>query len=177
MSVSASSPVDAIPSNPQSLLVCNAQIYCGWGPDGPCFSPWMTVSADGYILAMGQGTEPPPDDTTRGTRIVNAKGRLVLPGLHDSHIHVCELGKLSTAVDLSGCTSIVELQAALRAHCTDGKKSLVVGFHWDQVRRDGAPQDDLSEIPPFCVPVASWSVWRMLSPYPPALVCFMCCDL
>lgn len=43
-------------------------------------------------------------------------GRVVLPGLHDSHCHVYALGKLrEKGVVLQGCGSVAEMQARLRA--------------------------------------------------------------
>jgi predicted amidohydrolase YtcJ len=51
-----------------------------------------------------------------GTRIIDAGGRLVLPGFQDTHIHLQDSGtRHALDVDLSGLTTIAELQEKLGA--------------------------------------------------------------
>ena len=73
------------------------------------------VVEDGYIASIAVCTPC----KTRGApydKIVDLNGKLLLPGLHDSHIHVCMLGEAKYFLDLSGCRAVEDLQRALRAH-------------------------------------------------------------
>lgn len=48
--------------------------------------------------------------------VVPLQGRTVLPGFHDSHLHLVAFGKSLTCVDLNGCRGIAEMQARVRQH-------------------------------------------------------------
>ena len=50
----------------------------------------------------------------RSTRVVQLRGRAVLPGFNDAHAHVVYYGLSSFGVDLGGAASIAELQDRLR---------------------------------------------------------------
>ena len=52
----------------------------------------------------------------RDTDVVDAKGATVLPGLIDAHGHVTALGFAALQLDLTGTTSIEDLQARLKAY-------------------------------------------------------------
>jgi 5-methylthioadenosine/S-adenosylhomocysteine deaminase len=47
------------------------------------FYGWMTVGADGRILAVGEGEPPEPAE-----RVVDATGRIVAPGFVSAHSHI-----------------------------------------------------------------------------------------
>lgn len=68
-----------------------------------------------------------------GTEVVDLGGRMVLPGLHDSHIHVHDTGRVLGMCDLSGATSIGDLQQRLRqyAEAHPGAK-WIIGRGWEQ---------------------------------------------
>lgn len=42
---------------------------------------------------------------SRRTRLIDAEGRLILPGFNDSHAHLIGIGNLFTSIDLRGATS------------------------------------------------------------------------
>ena len=86
--------------------------------------------------ATGKGAVP--DDTLRAADackcpVVDAAGRIVLPGLHDSHCHVFGTGRFAAMCDVSGATSVAELQAKLRAFAeANPSKKWIVGRGWEQ---------------------------------------------
>lgn len=69
---------------------------------------------EGRIAALGDDAEIRNLADGR-TRIVDAGGRLVLPGFQDTHIHLQDSGTgFSSSVDLATAKSVAELQALLR---------------------------------------------------------------
>ncbi|GMF61605.1 unnamed protein product [Phytophthora fragariaefolia] len=91
------------------------------------FAEWLTVDEDGRIAAVGTGQAPEADETQ------DLKGALVLPGLHDAHIHVSMLGESAEWLNLSGCTSFDEFQQRLRSFDAQyPDKAWVVGIGWAQ---------------------------------------------
>ncbi|MGB7271287.1 MAG: amidohydrolase [Albidovulum sp.] len=66
------------------------------------------------------------------TRVIDAAGRLVLPGFHDTHLHVQDGGQLvSQSADLSGARSTDDLIARLRAFAANHKGAWVLGSCWN----------------------------------------------
>ncbi len=67
------------------------------------------------------------------TRIIRLKGKTVVPGLIDTHIHVADFGKTLTWINLDDADSIAELQSRLRARTEkESKGKWVLGKGWDQ---------------------------------------------
>ncbi len=89
--------------------------------------------AGGRILALG----PDADIRTmaaKATRIIDAGGRLVLPGFQDAHIHLQMGGiDLVQTAQLYDATTIAELQAALAAHAAAYPGPMVWGAGWQAV--------------------------------------------
>lgn len=84
--------------------------------------------AGGRVLAVG-------DDLSHlrgpGTRVIDAGGRLVLPGLLDAHTHLLDGGvHLVTAVPLFEVRTVEALLAALTAHAARSELPLVLGTGW-----------------------------------------------
>ncbi|POM67032.1 hypothetical protein PHPALM_17032 [Phytophthora palmivora] len=91
------------------------------------FAQWMTVSEDGVIISVGSGTPPIADE------VYDLQGALVLPGLHDSHIHVAMMGESAEWLDLSGCTSYEKFAERLRKYDAQyPDKAWIVGLGWAQ---------------------------------------------
>ena len=67
------------------------------------------------------------------TRVIDAGGRAVLPGLHDAHGHVHGLGEQLQELDLRGTTSLAEVTTKLAAHArTMPQDAWIIGRGWDQ---------------------------------------------
>lgn len=70
-----------------------------------------------------------------GTRVIDAGGRLVLPGFHDTHIHVQDGGQhVAESADLTFARSVPELQATLAAFAATHDRPWVLGaFYYSGV--------------------------------------------
>lgn len=94
--------------------------------------PWAEALAinDGTIVAVGKSSEI---ETFRGpsTRVIDAGGRLVLPGFEDCHIHFMDGSMGLVEVDLNGATTVAEIQKRLKqfadAHPRD---PWITGMGW-----------------------------------------------
>ncbi len=68
-------------------------------------------------------------------KVIDLAGRCLLPGFHDSHLHMIAYGATQTdCVDLSGARSVVEVQELLRKHIRENEKkpgSWVIGSGWN----------------------------------------------
>ena len=71
----------------------------------------------------------------KDTRVVDAKGQAVIPGIADAHVHLVSLGQALHSVDLTGASSLDEVLARVgtRAKGTAGTGWLN-GHGWDQNR-------------------------------------------
>lgn len=64
---------------------------------------------------------------------LDGKGRVMMPGMIDSHAHVMALGFSTLILDLSGTKSLAEAQARIAAWtAAHPDKPWVLGFGWDQ---------------------------------------------
>jgi len=71
----------------------------------------------------------------KNTRVIDLKGKTVLPGLIDTHVHVVDFGRCLLWLDLTTAKSISELQSLLKekAKKTPAGK-WIVGRGWNQTR-------------------------------------------
>jgi predicted amidohydrolase YtcJ len=75
-------------------------------------------------------------DEERFTSVIDANHQLVIPGLHDAHIHVCMTGESSYFLDLKDCHTIDQLVKSLSDHSAKhsvGSLPWIQGVNWDQV--------------------------------------------
>ncbi|RJQ67876.1 amidohydrolase [Pseudonocardiaceae bacterium YIM PH 21723] len=63
--------------------------------------------------------------------VVQLDGAFVAPGFVDAHVHATSAGLLITGLDLTSCTSLHELLAAVRERRTTG---VLWGHGWDETR-------------------------------------------
>jgi predicted amidohydrolase YtcJ len=109
------------------LAVTNARIYTV-NPKQPRAS--AIAVRQGRILAVG-------DDVSRyvtaSTKVIDAKGATVIPGLIDSHGHVRRLGEMLGEIDLRGIASESEIVEKVREAAQSHKAGeWILGRAWDQ---------------------------------------------
>ena len=64
---------------------------------------------------------------------VDGQGRVVIPGLIDSHVHVPDMGFALMTLDLSGTNSLDEALAMLRAYAAENpERPWITGTGWNQ---------------------------------------------
>jgi predicted amidohydrolase YtcJ len=82
-----------------------------------------TVGEESAVMAL-RGT---------GTRVIDAGGRTIVPGLQDSHGHFTGLGAALQQIDLRGTTSYEAIVARVRARAAQVKPGdWILGRSWDQ---------------------------------------------
>src|SRR5689334_11700884 len=102
------------------------------GPDGKLQTfKALVIGEDGKVVQVLQNPE-----TVRLANIthhVDGQGRTMMPGLIDAHGHVTDLGFAALRLDLTGTTSLQDLQQRLRSYAA-GHPELkwVSGFGWNQ---------------------------------------------
>ena len=94
--------------------------------------PWAEAVAlrNGRITAVGSAQQI---DAYRGpsTNVLNAGGRLVLPGFTDCHIHFMDGSLGLTEVDLNGSKSVSEIQERVRKYAAaHPEKPWITGMGW-----------------------------------------------
>lgn len=133
------------------LILRNARIYTV----DPA-NPWAeaVACAHGRIVAVGSNAEL-MDLAGPDTRIIDAGGRLVLPGLIDAHVHLLQYAIRRQEVSLFGVTDFDEVRRRVRrAVESAGPDDWVQGWGWDEIFWDVQPgRDYLDDIAPH-IPVA-----------------------
>ncbi len=113
-----------------SLVVTNARIYTA----NPAH-PWAEALAceDGRLVHVGArgATEA---HAGPGTEVLDAGGRLVLPGFIDTHVHLIWGYELGTWIDLTDRPSLEEVQRRVAAYADEHpEEEVLVGHGFDYV--------------------------------------------
>jgi predicted amidohydrolase YtcJ len=131
--VAAAAPLQAQPAArtaPRAdLIVTNARIYTA--DDAQPLAEAMAISG-GRLQFVGSAVEAM---ALRGptTRMLDAGGRTVVPGMTDAHAHLYQLGAVLRQVDLTGTRSYDEIVARVVAKAaTLPAGTPVIGRGWDQ---------------------------------------------
>jgi len=83
---------------------------------------------DGKVAAVGGNDLA---SSYRATRSIDLRGRTVIPGFNDTHIHLS--GQARRHIDLAGTKSIAEIQQKVRQKATDlGPGEWVTGSAWSE---------------------------------------------
>lgn len=118
---------------PVDLLVVGAHVWTG----DPARPRAQAVGVRGGRVAFVG-----PDDQARPlagaqTEVVDAAGRLLVPGFVDAHNHV-RLGSNPLAVDLAGAATLEEVRARVRAHAeAHPEQGWVEGAGWNYAALPG----------------------------------------
>lgn len=128
-----------------SLLVKNASVW-HWNTSTAGVSPqsvshsvirkkWIEVTENGrFLIPDDSETELTSEQEGAFSAIIDAVGRLILPGLVDAHIHVAMTGESVHFVDLKDCRSMEQLVNTVQSHIEKNMNlSWVIGVNWDQV--------------------------------------------
>jgi len=113
---------------PADFIVVHGRVYTE-----DAKQPWAKAVAirKGKIVAVG---EDAPIERMRGmgTKVINAGGKLVLPGFTDCHIHILD-GALSLGrVNLEGAKDVAEIQQRLREYAAQHPgNDWILGRGWD----------------------------------------------
>lgn len=124
-----SSPPAPTPATgtPADLLILNGRVYTG---DEPGTVAEAVAIAGSAILRVGTNDELA---TLRGasTRVIDARGGTVAAGFNDSHVHFLSGGFALSDVDLSGLTTLGEVQDKIRMFAASHRdRPWVAGRGW-----------------------------------------------
>lgn len=65
------------------------------------------------------------------TKVIDLNGRMVLPGFHDTHVHLAEGGVELGQLSLEGCTDISEVKKRLKAYAEKNPdQKWILGGNW-----------------------------------------------
>ncbi|MEM2447294.1 MAG: amidohydrolase [Candidatus Bathyarchaeia archaeon] len=86
---------------------------------------------DGRIVAVGSNSEVSRCVNSE-TKIVDLRGKTVVPGFVDCHVHMTSFGQQLQALDLRDVRSICEMKAKLREYAErNPEKKWILGGRWD----------------------------------------------
>lgn len=89
----------------------------------------LVFSDDGFVKAVIHKGEKAP----RAQYRVDGKGRVLLPGLIDAHLHLSELGFAALVLDLTDTRSLAEAQDRIRAYAAaHPDRPWIIGRGWNQ---------------------------------------------
>lgn len=86
---------------------------------------------DGRIIAVGSDADTRPLIGPK-TRVIDAKGRLIVPGFNDAHVHFMETGAQLSSVDLRSARSPEEFVQRIKEFAAKLPKGRwITGGQWD----------------------------------------------
>ena len=109
------------------LLVVNAKIYTV--NDSQKEATAFAVK-DGKFVAVGNSETLP--DLFEATKVIDAKGKPVFPGLIDAHCHFLGMGLVAQKIRLEGTKSYDDVLEKLVAFQKEKQLSFITGRGWDQ---------------------------------------------
>ncbi|MFO0335805.1 MAG: amidohydrolase [Pseudomonadota bacterium] len=112
----AGAPARAGASAPADLLIVDARVYAPSAALSGSGRPPDAVAVRGErIVAVGESAALVARYRGPGTRVVEARGRTLLPGLQDGHVHFLGGALAQARVVLDGAADVPELQRRVKA--------------------------------------------------------------
>ncbi len=105
-------------------IIKNAKIYIHTGQ----FTEALCIE-DGIINQIGNFEDL---DQTNIDEIIDIKGKTILPGLNDSHLHLASLGEFILSCDLTTATSIDDVIKIGKTFLEANAPQILVGRGWNQ---------------------------------------------
>lgn len=124
-------------------LLYNAKVYQSSGKS----VTWMTFnSLTGYITTIGR--EDPPITEFSDSDRCDCNGKLILPGLHESHLHVEKYGLFKSCLNLRNCPSIENFKERIKTYVAENpERKWIFGIGWEQDIMGRYPtKDDIDEV-------------------------------
>jgi predicted amidohydrolase YtcJ len=121
--------VGAQGAGPPDLILHNARIYT---VDARNSVAQAVAIGGGRIVRVGTNSDV-LELRTSATRVIDARGATIVPGLHDAHAHVVGIGASLQNVDLRGTTTFEEVVGRVRRRVATARPGeWIVGRGWDQ---------------------------------------------
>ena len=116
-------------AEPPDLLIHNARIYSG--DAGNSTAEAIAIRGD-RIARLGTSADVLPL-AGPSTKVIDAGGATIVPGLHDAHGHFAELGASLQTLDLRGTASYQQVVEAVRQRASEVQPGeWILGRSWDQ---------------------------------------------
>jgi predicted amidohydrolase YtcJ len=110
------------------IVITNANVHT---MDGRLPAARSVAMLNGRIVAVGSAADTKPW-IGKTTRIIDAGGRLVMPGFNDAHVHFTETGAQLSLVDLRTAKSQAEFVQRLKDFIAKQPKGRwILGGSWD----------------------------------------------
>jgi hypothetical protein len=111
-----------------TLAIVNARVWTG-----DARQPWAEAVAvrEDRLVAVGSSAEV-TRHTEAGTRVIDARGRMLVPGFNDSHLHFLDAGFRLASVQLRDARTPAEFIARIQAFAaTVPPGTWITGGDWD----------------------------------------------
>ncbi len=113
----------------RGLALVNGNIYVS-------FKPTLRVEAaviiGNRVAYAGSESGALSRVRTLSLDTIDLKGKTVLPGFIDAHMHLDFLGTALNTLNIRGVRSIGELEARLRSYAANHRENWIIGRGWDQ---------------------------------------------
>ena len=113
------------------LIITNAKV---WTVDSKLPTAQAVAVLRDRIVAVGSSAQVEAWRGT-GTQVIDAGGKLVLPGFNDAHVHFVSGGRQLDAVDLNDATSSEEFARRIAEQASKtAKDEWITGGDWDETK-------------------------------------------